>query len=158
MAASKRAVGFMAGAVIAAAAAIGAHFEGMRTTAYHDVAGIPTICYGHTRGVKDGDTATPAQCRAWLQQEMADANAKVHWCIRKPMTLGQEVAFTDAVYNAGPAIVCGSTLQRLANAGDMAGACHQLPRWVHAGGKVVPGLVKRRRTEMQVCLGQEVTP
>lgn len=158
MAASKRAVGFMAGAVIAAAAAIGAHFEGVRLHAYHDIAGIPTICYGHTKGVKDGETATPEQCKAWLEQEMAEANAKVHECIHGTMTLGQEVAFTDAVYNTGPAIVCGSTLQRLANAGDMDGACRQLPRWVYAGGKVVPGLVKRRRTEMQVCLGQEVTP
>jgi len=148
----------MAGAVISAAAVIGAHFEGVRLTTYHDVAGIPTICYGHTKGVHDGQTATPEQCKSWLRQEMEASNAKVRACIRTPMTMGQEVAFTDAVYNAGPAIVCGSTLQRLANAGDMTGACRQLPRWVHAGGKVVPGLVKRRRTEMQVCLGEEVTP
>ena len=152
----KRTVGLIAGAAVAAAAVIGAHFEGVRLHTYHDIAGIPTICYGHTKGVKDGQTATPAQCRAWLQQEMDAANAKVHECIRKPMTLGQEVAFTDAVYNAGPKIVCHSTLNRLANEGHMIAACKQLARWVYAGGKKQPGLVKRRGTEMRVCLGEPV--
>lgn len=157
MATSKRAAGFIVGAVVAAAAAIGAHYEGMRTSTYHDVAGIPTICYGHTHGVHDGDTATPEQCHEWLQKEMADANAIVRRCIHVPLTMGQEVAFTDAVYNAGSAIVCGSTLQRMANAGDLEGACRQLPRWVYAKGKVIAGLVKRRHTEMQICLGKKVT-
>lgn len=154
MRASRRTLGLIGGAALAAAAALGAHFEGQRTHAYKDIAGIPTICDGHTHGVKMGDTATPAQCRAWLQQEMAGALHTVRRCIHKPMTMGQLAAFTDATYNAGPAIVCGSTLQRLANGGDMAGACRKLPRWVHAGHKVVPGLVKRRAAEMKVCLGE----
>ena len=156
--ANKRVIGYMTGAVIAASVAIGAHFEGQRTAAYKDIGGVPTICYGHTSGVKMGDTATHAQCRAWLQQEMAQANATVHRCIHVPMSIGQEAAFTDAVYNAGPKIVCDSTLNHFANAGNMVAACKQLPRWVYAGGKVAPGLVKRRRTEMQICLGQPVTP
>ena len=154
--ARKRTIGLIAGAAVAAAAVLGAHFEGIKLHTYHDVAGIPTICYGHTQGVKDGQTATPEQCRAWLDQEMAKANATVHRCIHSTMTLGQEVAFTDAVYNAGPKIACHSTLNRLANQGDMRGACRQLSRWVYAGGKVQTGLVKRRNTEMKVCLGKPV--
>ena len=145
--------GFMAAAVLAAAAAIGAHYEGHRNDAYADVGGIPTICYGHTQGVTAGQHADDAQCQAWLQADMADALNHVQHCIHVPLAMGPLVAFTDAAYNAGPAIVCGSTLQRKANAGDITGACNELPRWVHAGGKVQPGLVKRRATERDICLG-----
>jgi GH24 family phage-related lysozyme (muramidase) len=63
------------------------------------------------------------------------------------------VAFTDATYNLGPSVVCGSDLQRLANAGDLPGACNQLPRWNKAGGKVVDGLTQRREMERRICLG-----
>lgn len=145
-------LGVLALAVIGAAAALGGHFEGLRTTAYSDVGGIPTICYGHTQGVKPGDTATQAQCEAWLREEMADALATVNRCI-PDLPFGPLVAFTDATYNAGPKIVCGSTLQRKALAGDLPGACAELSRWVYAGGSVQPGLVKRRALERQICEG-----
>lgn len=147
---------FLAAIVVSAAALFGSHFEGRRLNAYQDVASVWSICDGHTAGVKPGDTATDSQCQAWLQEEMGTALATVQRCIHTPMSLGQLVAFTDATYNAGESIVCGSTLQRLANAGDMTGACNQLPRWVHAGGSTnpVPGLVARREQERRMCLGQ----
>jgi len=55
----------------------------------------------------------------------------------------------DAVYNIGPAVVCGSTLQRKANAGEP--FCDELLRWDRADGKVLPGLVKRRQDEAALC-------
>jgi lysozyme len=151
---SKKPAAYLLGAVIAVAAAFGTHFEGQRLTAYQDTGGVWTLCDGHTAGVRPGDTATSAQCQAWLQQEMGDALATVQRCITTPLSLGQLAAFTDAAYNAGPAIVCGSTLQRKANAGDVAGACAELPRWVYAGGKVLPGLVARREAERKLCMGE----
>lgn len=149
-------VGFMATAILAAAAAIGSHYEGKLNNSYTDVGGIPTICYGHTAGVKAGDYADDAQCQKWLQGDMGEALGYVQKCITVPLPMGALVALTDAAYNAGPAIVCGSTLQRKANAGDIAGACNELSRWVYAGGKVQPGLVKRRATERSVCLGEPI--
>lgn len=142
-------------AVIGAASALGAHYEGKRLTTYADVGGIPTICYGHTSGVQAGDTATDAQCEAWLRQDMAQALAAVDRCI-PDLPMGPRVAFTDAAYNAGPKIVCGSTLQRKALAGDIIGACHELMRWVYAGGSKEPirGLVARRETERSICMGE----
>lgn len=57
-------------ASIALSGALVAHFEGTRYTAYQDVTGTWTICDGHTRGVKAGDTATLQQCAAWRYEDL----------------------------------------------------------------------------------------
>lgn len=128
-------------------------FEGSRPTPYRDVGGVPTVCYGHTGGVEDRRYSAN-ECLALLRKDMAAANAIVRSCIRVPMTYGQEVALTDAAYNIGPAVVCGSTLQRMANAGNWLGACAQLSRWDKAAGQTLPGLVKRRAEERAICEGR----
>lgn len=130
-------------------------------TAYQDVTGTWTICYGHTKGVRAGDHATLGQCNAWLEQEMAQAQRTVLSCIEYPMTTNQLGALTSGTYNVGPRLVCGSTLQRLANAGDMKGACEQLtqakngkgePRgWAYSAGRWFRGLFNRRVDEQNVC-------
>ena len=75
-------------------------------------------------------------------------------CIKRPMTDGQKAAFLSFAFNVGNRAFCDSTLARKANAGDMAGACAELSRWTYAGGKQLPGLVRRRATERAVCEGQ----
>lgn len=146
--------GSFAALVIALASAIGGHYEGVRYQAYWDAYGqVWTICAGHTAGVKQGDTATPEQCRAWLQQDYRRAYDAVDRCITAPLTLGQAAAFVDAAYNIGPGVVCGSTLQKLANRGDVVGACEQLPLWDHAGGQRLRGLTLRRGDERDLCTG-----
>lgn len=143
--------GIVAAVAIAASMAMG--FEGNVPTPYRDVGGVLTVCYGHTGSV-ESRKYPDAECQALLKQDMAEANAAVHRCIAKPMTMGQESALTDAAYNIGPAIVCGSTLQRKANAGDWAGACAELSRWVNAGGRRLEGLVRRRAAERALCEGR----
>jgi len=95
-------------------------------------------------------------------------NTKIEWCDHTfnpwigcvpglpPQTLA---AFTDAAYNLGPAIACDqsrSTAARLLAAGKLREACDQLPRWSRAkvaGVSVeLPGLVKRRHAERELCL------
>lgn len=141
-----------AAVVLAIAGVLGTYHEGTRHTAYPDTGGVWTICQGHTSGVKPGDTATEAQCLAYLQADMGDAYAAVKRCITYPLTIAAEAAFTDAVYNIGPAVVCGSTLQRLANVGDVKGACEQLLRWNKANGVVLRGLTARRQDERDLCV------
>ena len=110
--------------VLALAAGLVAHFEGLRLQTYADVLDIPTVCYGHTGpDVKFGDTRTPDECKALLEGDLKAANDAVHRCIAVPMTQGQEAALTSATYNVGPTVVCGSTLQRYANAGNWPAAC-----------------------------------
>lgn len=149
-------------AAIAAAMTMG--WEGKVNVAHFDrYAKIWDICYGHTKNVKAGDTATDAQCEAWLIEDQAYAKAAVYRCIHAPLNTLQEVAFTVAAYNLGSSIVCGSTLQARANAGDLVGACLQLTDaldrkgnnvgWTHAGGVPVQGLRNRRTEERNACLG-----
>lgn len=142
-------------AAILLAAGVIAAFEGYRTTAYADPIGIPTACYGHTGPeVEIGQQYTKGECDALLSEDIASANADVHRCISAPMRTHQEAALTSAAFNAGPKIVCGSTLQRKANAGDWAGACAELDRWVYARGWKLAGLVRRRAAERALCEGR----
>lgn len=150
---SKAKVGAASAAVLLLAGGLIAKWEGVSYPAYRDPIGIPTACYGHTGpDVVMGKTYTRAQCEAWLQEDMLEANAIVHRCIRGPIPTGPAAAFTSAAFNIGPRVVCGSTLQAKANAGDWKGACNELRRWNRAGGRVFRGLVMRRADEVRVCL------
>ncbi|KAF1005460.1 MAG: Lysozyme RrrD [Luteibacter sp.] len=149
-----RVVTGVAALALSIAAGLVAKFEGTRYTAYPDPAtkGAPwTICEGHTRGVKQGDTATRAQCDDYLRQDLAEANDAIDRCITAPLSVNQRAALISAVVNAGPPLVCGSTLQRKANAGDLAGMCAELSRWTWAAGRQLPGLVRRRAEERVLC-------
>jgi len=120
--------------------------------AIQPVPGDPwTICYGHTRGVRQGMRATQAQCDAWLVEDLMAAAAEVERCITHPLTANQAGALIDAVFNIGPSVVCGSTLQRRANAGDMRSACAELDRWVYSHGVRYRGLERRRAAERSIC-------
>lgn len=143
-------------AAIAAALAIPA--EGLRQVAYRDPVGIPTLCFGSTKGVRMGDTATVEQCREMLTREMLEAVDVVDKC-QPGMPLEVLAAFADAAYNVGPTIACDtgrSTAARLLAARRFAEACEQLLRWDKArvGGVMVtlPGLTRRRAAERDVCL------
>ena len=133
-----------------------------RLTAYQDIVGVWTICDGRTQGVRPGMTQTVDQCQAWLRTQVGADYATVERCIKPELTLGQAIAFTDAVHNLGPAVVCGSTLQAKANGGDVEGACMQLvdakgsdglpTGWTKAGGKFSPGLLNRRELATVLCI------
>ncbi len=142
------------GAVLAAAIALVGAWEGLRTVAYRDVVGIPTVCFGETRGVKMGDRYGVEECRAMLGDALAEFEAGMRRCLKKPDALPDKVyvAFLSASYNIGTGAFCGSSMARRANGGDLSGACNALLAWNRAGGKVIPGLVNRRREENRICL------
>lgn len=138
--------------IVAAAIGLVAAWEGRSLIAYADPVGIPTICEGYTHGVRLGDVATPAQCDALTEQEVRKALAVVDGSTPGQLPDGVRIALTSFVYNVGPGAYGSSTLLRKLRAGDLAGACNQLPRWVHAGGKKLRGLELRREAERQICL------
>lgn len=142
-----------AAAFVLAIAVIGG-FEGLRTTAYRDVVGVPTVCFGETRGVKMGDTYTVDECKAMLGDALADFEKGILACLKDPARIPDKtyVAFLSLAYNVGQRAFCGSTLVRKANAGDLRGACEEFPKWNKAGGKVIKGLVNRRAQERALCL------
>ena|SRR5690348_3703542 len=126
-------------------------WEGYRPTPYRDVTGILTACYGHTGGVQH-KTYTKAECDALMQGDLAEADATVRSCIPGPMPGPVEAALVDATYNIGPRVVCGSTIQKRAQAGNWKGVCDGLLAWRYAGGKVSQGLLNRREAERKLCL------
>lgn len=141
-------IGAAAAALVVSTVAV---HEGTVLRTYRDPIGIVTACTGHTGPeLAMGQTFTRAQCEAILHQDLAK-HADALGCIRQPLTDGQSAAFVSFAFNVGNGAFCGSTLARKANAGDMAGACAELSRWTYAGGKQLPGLVRRRAAERQLC-------
>lgn len=133
--------------------------EGLVYHAYPDpgTKGVPwTICYGHTKGVRPGMTATQAQCEAWLAEDLYVAERAVQRHVRVPLTQGQYDALVSFVFNVGEGQFRTSTLLRLLNQGDYKGACDQFPRWVYANKRVLDGLVTRRTEEQAMCLKEFV--
>lgn len=140
--------------VLALAAWLVKPWEGERNEPYRDIVGIPTVCYGHTGTDIQSRRYSDADCDQWLRGDLVAANDAVRRCIAHPLPKNAEAAFTSAAFNIGPHVVCGSQLQRKANAGDLAGACAELSRWDRAGGRVVEGLARRRAAERALCEGR----
>ena len=142
-------------AALAAAlvAAVGA-FEGLRTVAYRDPVGIPTICFGETRGVKMGDRAAVAECKQMLGDRLLEFEAGIAKCLRNPSAIpdGAWAASVSLAYNIGVGGFCKSSVRRELDAGNITAACNNFRRFVYAKGIKLPGLVKRREAERQMCL------
>ena len=126
--------------------AIATH-EDVRPVAYVDPVGIPTVCAGHTATAKIGQKKTVAQCLALLQADASDAARGVASCTMAPITQDQFDALTSFAFNTGAGAYCRSRLVAKLNAGDCYGAAAEFDRWVYAGGRKLPGLVKRRADE-----------
>lgn len=123
-------------------------FEECRLTAYQDVRGIWTIGWGHTGPeVCEGLTWTQEQADAALIKDTAWATTVVNEDVNVPLTQGEFDALVDFVFNAGSGNFRGSTMLKLLNEGDYAGAAAQFDRWNYAGGKEVAGLLRRRQDE-----------
>lgn len=130
-------------------------WEGYSSTAYVPVPGdVPTIGFGTTSGVKPGDTITPQAALARALTDASKFEGALRECVKVPLTQGEYDAFVSLAYNIGPSAFCGSTLVRLLNSGDYAGACAQISRWNKQAGRVLPGLTKRREAERAKCEGR----
>lgn len=142
------------GTLAAATIALVSGFEGLRTYAYQDPIGIPTICFGETRGVKMGDHKTPAECKDMLASRLIEFETRIRKCLASPDTIPDNAytAFLSVSYNIGTAAFCRSSMAQRANHGDIKGACDALLMWDRAGGFRLPGLTKRRQAERALCL------
>lgn len=134
-------------------------YEGLELVAYPDPGnpstGEPwTIGYGHTAGVRRGDTCTAEQAEAWLREDIKYAAACIKHRVDVPLTQGQFDALGSFVYNVGQGQFGNSTLLRLLNAGDTAGAGAQFARWNRGKSGVLPGLVNRRKSERDMFEGE----
>ena len=126
-------------------------YEGTVLRTYRDPIGIVSACTGHTGPeLRMGQTFTKEQCTEMLYVDLLK-HAQALECVKRPMNDGQKAAFLSFAFNVGNGAFCSSTLVHKANAGDMPGACAELSRWTYAGGKQLPGLIKRRVAERKLC-------
>lgn len=136
----------------AAGRALLTRLEGVRLDAYQDSAGIWTIGIGHTASAgapapRRGMTITAAEADAILARDLADTEAAVQRLVTVPLSQAQFDALASFTFNVGAGALKGSTLLRILNANDRAGAAAQFALWNKSGGKVVGGLTNRRRDE-----------
>lgn len=126
-------------------------FEGCKLIAYLDSVGVPTIGYGHTRGVQLGQQVTQDEADSFLAEDVAEHAEGVLRLLLKPVTQGQFDALVSFAFNLGVGALKRSTLLRKVNDGDES-AAEEFAKWVFAGGKVLKGLQRRRAAEMALFL------
>lgn len=124
--------------------------EGLRLKAYRCTAGVLTIGYGHTKGVKQGDTCTVQQAVDWLHEDVKEAECSVN---AKGLILNQNQfdALVDFTFNLGDGKLSNSTLLKKIkeNPNDPAIAT-EFKKWIYSGGKITDGLVTRRQKEIEL--------
>lgn len=128
-------------------------FEGLKLTAYLCPANVWTIGYGTTKGVTKGMTITAQRAEELLREDVAAFERGVSAAVRVPLEQHEFDALVSFAYNVGLGAFRTSTLLRLLNAGDKAGAAKQFDRWNKAAGKPLAGLTRRRAAERKLFEG-----
>jgi len=128
--------------------------EGCKLTAYKCPAGIWTIGYGQTKGVKEG--------MVWTQQQADEDLLETAWevlnqalnasFVLKKATSQRQAAIADFIYNLGIGNYNSSTLKKYIDKENWASAYTEIKKWNKAGGKVLKGLTIRREREASLLL------
>ena len=129
--------------------------EGFRGRTYLDVAGIPTIGYGHRLLPNEvfAEGISEAQAAGMLGQDVREAEQAVGQLVKVPLAKGQFDALVDFCFNLGAGRLASSTLLKVLNGARYEAAGEQLLRWDMAAGEVNAGLKRRREAELQLWQG-----
>jgi len=128
--------------------------EGCKLTAYKCPAGIWTIGYGQTKGIKEG--------MVWTQNQADEDLLETAWevlnqalnasSVLKKSTSQRQAAIADFIYNLGIGNYNSSTLKKYVDKENWASAYTEIKKWDKAGGKVLKGLTIRREKEASLLL------
>lgn len=129
-------------------------FEGCKLRAYQDSVGVWTIGYGSTKDIKKGMRITEHMAEDFLTQDLEEAEQAVRNLIHVPLGQNEFDALVSFTFNLGAGNLAESTLRNKLNGQDRKGAADEFPKWVHAGGKKLTGLVRRRNAERALFLGE----
>lgn len=131
-------------------------FEGCELSSYADPTGVLTIGYGHTGvDVIAYEHITQARAEAILNQDLEKFVTGVSHLVSVPLNQNQFDSLVSLAFNIGLSAFKDSTLLQKLNQKDYAGAANEFPRWCHAGGRILDGLVLRRKAE-QVLFNKPV--
>ena len=127
--------------------------EGLRLEAYMPTPNdVWTIGYGHTHTTKQGMKITAGQAESLLRKDITWVEKAVNKLVVVPLTQNQFDALSSLVFNIGEGAFAASTLLRYLNKGRYQEAAAEFMRWIHAGGKRLDGLIRRRRAEQELFL------
>ena len=136
------------------------HFEGLVLHAYQCQAGVWTIGYGHTAGVKKGDKITEKKAEELLKKDLEHFETGVTELLTERKIKIPQHSFDMLVsfaFNLGVGALKTSTLLKKLKAKDTIGASNEFPRWVWVNQNGVKkkseALIQRRETERQIFLG-----
>tara|TARA_R100000935_G_scaffold34356_1_gene54974 strand:+ start:1737 stop:2180 length:444 start_codon:yes stop_codon:yes gene_type:complete len=130
-------------------------FEGCELKAYQDAVKVWTIAYGRIKEVKEGDTCSQEQAEEWFAEELPEYESYVNDMVEVSLLQNQFDALVSWVYNLGPSNLRSSTLLKVLNSGEYKSVPEQIKRWNKAGGKVLEGLTRRRKSEALLFEGKE---
>jgi len=127
--------------------------EGFRSRSYLCPSGVPTIGYGHTKGVHLGMACAQTEAQEWLEEDLAYFSKIVGDQVQVPLNENQFSALVSFAFNVGALNFISSTLLKLLNQGDYSAVPDQLRRWVFGRDRKTKakiklgGLVRRRELE-----------
>lgn len=127
-------------------------FESCELTCYKDIVGLLTIGWGHRTMLPLGTAITQAEANRLLDSDLTETCTHVKALLTMDLTDNQFSAIICLVFNIGVGNFKTSTLLKLLNGGGFNPAADQFLRWDHAGGKEVPGLLRRRQAERDLFL------
>ena len=131
--------------------------EGLSLKEYICPGNVRTIGYGHAikPGEMFGGKITEEKAEELLKADVKHAEDVVNGLVKIPLTQEQFDALVSFVFNLGGGAFLRSTMLRLINEGKTGKAAKEFDRWVHAAGKRLPGLVKRRKDERNLFEGKK---
>lgn len=130
-------------------------FEGTVNKTYLDPVKILTSCTGHTgKELILGQTFTDEQCTDQLIKDIQVHDRQLMSLVRVPINDYEHAAYLSFVFNKCVGNLAKSTMLGKLNAGNHAGACEELLRWVYADGKKLKGLERRAQAERAMCVGK----
>lgn len=131
-------------------------FEGCKLYAYRDAKGVLTIGVGHTKGVKAGQAITMAQAEEYLREDLAESVRYVN-SLKLELTQDEFDALVDFAFNCGSGNLGKSTLLKYVrhHSTDLL-IIREFMKWVRSGGRVLKGLVARRKWEAETYIGKEI--
>lgn len=127
-------------------------FEGLNLKRYLCPAGLPTIGFGHLLTEEDGNLTyiTPEKADQLLEDDLKACYSAISALVSTPLAQGQFDALVSFIFNLGAGRFENSTLRKMINRGNYAGASLEFGKWVFSNKKVVKGLVRRRKAEQDL--------
>lgn len=130
--------------------------EGLRLEAYRCGAGVPTIGWGHTRGVRPGDRITEGRAEELFREDAGRVECCINAAVKACISQNMFNALCSFVFNVGCGAFRSSRLLRKVNADPSdASIVAELEKWSYAGGVFTDALFRRRQREARLYFGED---